>query len=216
MPEPGLSAVDPVEAVRSHPRWFFRSGRFEAETAIHLLIVEASLSPVVRRAQFERQEDWVAVSADGDWLEGNLEAFTKPTAFPEGGVNATRVEVVLTAFCEAVLTARCGQRHDVRTTGAHPVPGHMADMLKDPANGHVVIFRVPSCPLAWLENLHVDIVWNDWTAETQRRLAKVFDLEDVILSTESLDGSYRFKTGPHTDEDCPFVAGNEVPMRSYP
>jgi hypothetical protein len=106
----GLTPIDPVEAVRSHPTWFFRSGRFEPETAIQLLIAEASLSALVKRAQFEREGQWVAVTADGDWLEGDLEAFTKPTVFPDGGVNATRMEVVLTAFCDAVLTAEHGKR----------------------------------------------------------------------------------------------------------
>jgi hypothetical protein len=139
----GVAPIDPVDAVRSHPTWFFRTGQFEPETAIQLLIAEASVSPLVKRAQFEREGEWVAVTADGDWLEGDLEAFTKPTVFPDGGVNATRMEVVLTAFCDAVLTAAHGKRSDVRTIGVHDIPERMARLLESPSVGRAIVFRTP-------------------------------------------------------------------------
>jgi hypothetical protein len=160
----GPSPIDPVDAVRSHPSWFFRSGRFEPETAIQLLMTEASLSPLVRRAQFEREGEWIALSADGDWLEGDLEAFTKPTVFREGGVNATRMEVLLTAFCDAVLTAVNGKRSDVRTVRIHDIPLSMAGFLENESIGRAIVFRTPphtdqvssaaqAQPTNWIETL---------------------------------------------------------------
>ncbi|MDQ1442462.1 MAG: hypothetical protein QOG97_2690, partial [Acidimicrobiaceae bacterium] len=109
--------VDPVASVRQHPTWFFTTGRFEWRTAVALLVTEAMYSPSVNSVDVDRNGDWVAVSAEADWLDGDLEAFTKPTVFPEGGTNATRAEVVLTAFCEAVFTASHGQRSDIRAVG---------------------------------------------------------------------------------------------------
>jgi len=52
-----------------------------------------------------RQEDWVAVSADMDWLSSDVASFFAPVTYLEGGPNSSRVEVVLTAFCDAVVTA---------------------------------------------------------------------------------------------------------------
>lgn len=137
------TALDPVASVRDHPRWFFRTGRFEWQTAVGLLVAEALQSPLVGTTEVHRVDDWIAVSADGDWLGGDLEAFTKPTPYPEGGTNATRVEVVLTAFCEAVFTASRGQRSDIRALGENSMPASMSDALRDPERGRVVVFRLP-------------------------------------------------------------------------
>jgi hypothetical protein len=139
----GLSMVDPIEVVRTHPDWFFRSGRFEPETVTHLLMTEVFHSPYVKRAQFEREGDWIAIASDGDWLEGDLEAFSKPTVFAEAGVNSTRVEVLLTAFCDGVLTSAHGNRRDVRTVGLHDLPERVEQMLSDVNLGRVVAFRAP-------------------------------------------------------------------------
>ena len=94
--------LDPIEWLRANPQVFFKSGRFEEDTAIGLLIREAVSSEGVTSTWTSRLDHWIAIGADADWLDGNAEAFAKPTHFIEGGQNATRVEVVLTAFCDAV------------------------------------------------------------------------------------------------------------------
>lgn len=138
------AAIDPVASVRDHPRWFFTTGRFEWQTAVGLLVAEAVRSPLVRSTEVHHVDDWIAVSADADWLDGDLEAFTKPTPYPAGGTNATRVEVLLTAFCEAVFTASRGQRSDIRAVGEKSIPHSMIDALLNPERVRVVVFRIPA------------------------------------------------------------------------
>lgn len=138
-----LQPLDPVAAVRQHPNWFFSTGRFERGTAIGLLVSEILQSPLVRDTHVRQVDGWVAVSADADWLDGDLEAFTKPTLYPEGGTNATRVEVLFTAFCDAVLTASNGQRSDIRTVGENSMPPSMVEALADQELGRVIVFLVP-------------------------------------------------------------------------
>jgi hypothetical protein len=109
---------------------------------VALLVTEAMYSPSVNSVDVDRNGDWVAVSAEADWLDGDLEAFAKPTVFPEGGTNATRAEVVLTAFCEAVFTASHGQRSDIRAVGGKSMPAPMVEALANPELGRIVVFRV--------------------------------------------------------------------------
>lgn len=139
-----LEPLDPIASLRAHPNWFFASGHFEWQTAVGLLIAEAYLSSRVGDAKVARVGDWVTVTADADWLNGDLEAFTKPTAFPEGGTNATRVEALLTAYCDAVVTASRGRRSDIRTLGEHLMPSPVVESLKNKDLGRVIVFRVPS------------------------------------------------------------------------
>jgi hypothetical protein len=106
-------------------------------------VAEALQSPLVGNTEVHRVDDWIAVTADADWLDGDLEAFTKPTPYREGGTNATRVEVLLTAFCEAVFTASRGQRRDIRTLGENSMPTSIIDALLNPESGRVVVFRRP-------------------------------------------------------------------------
>ena len=141
-----IDALDPIEAVRAHPGWFFGSGRFEPDTACDLLRREAESSPAVTEVNVEAYESgWFAVFADGDWLDGDLGPFTALTFFPEGGINSTRVEIVLTAFCTDVLTATGGMI-EMCSAGllAEPeaLPAEISDLLlADPALGRVVVFR---------------------------------------------------------------------------
>ncbi|MDQ6948823.1 MAG: hypothetical protein M3256_21835 [Actinomycetota bacterium] len=139
-----IRPLDPVASVREHPDWFFGTGRFEWRTAVGLLLTEVLQSPLTREAQVLHVDDWVAVSSDADWLEGDLEAFTKPTVYRAGGTNATRVEVVLTAFCDAVVTATREQRNEIRTVGEKSMPLSVVEMLAEPPAGRVIVFRVPS------------------------------------------------------------------------
>jgi hypothetical protein len=139
---------------------------------VALLVTEALYSPSVNSTHVDRNDDWVAVSADADWLDGDLEAFTKPTIFPEGGINATRVEVVLTAFCDAVFTATHGQRRDIRAIGGSSMPTSMVHAMADPELGRIVVFRVPA-----EESTEVRLVLPRTTERMVSALAELAELE---------------------------------------
>jgi hypothetical protein len=135
---------DPIESVRAHPGWFFSTDDFDYRTVLGLLMSEVFRSSLVKEAQVLRVEDWICVSADADWLGGDLESFSKPTLFVEGGVNATRVEVLLTAFCGVVVTASHGHKSSIRTVGESKMPSSMSDVLSDPTPGRVIVFQTPA------------------------------------------------------------------------
>jgi hypothetical protein len=136
--------LDPIEWLRAHPEMFFKSGTFEVDTIIGLLVREAVNSERVTATWTLEVDGWVAVGADADWLDGNVEAFAKPTHFPEGGQNATRVESLLTTFCDAVFTSSRGNRDDVRALGRSHMPPTIARYLANPDVPRVVVFRSPS------------------------------------------------------------------------
>lgn len=138
--------VTPIEALsslRAHPEWYFTSGTFERETVVSLLMHEAMLSARVSRARFEKEPSWTAVTADGDWLAGDLRPFSVPTPFPEGGVNAIRAEVLLTAFCDAVVTTASGRRDDIELAPPLEMPPSMTTALAANDGGRVIVFRSP-------------------------------------------------------------------------
>ena len=138
-----VAPIEPLSSLRRHPQWYFQTGRFERETVISLLVREASLSPQVTQASVLKDGPWTAVTANGDWLAGDLRAFSTPTPFPEGGVNATRVEILLTAFCDTVATAARGRRDDIELARAREIPDSMSAALADSGEGRVIVFRSP-------------------------------------------------------------------------
>jgi hypothetical protein len=138
-----VDPLDPIEWLRANPRMFFKSGEFEEETVIGILIREAMSSAEVTHAWATKINDWIAVAADADWLDGNTEAFAKPTYFPEGGQNASRMIALLSAFCEAVSTASQGNREDIRTLGGSKMPREMIEYLANHEISRVIVFRTP-------------------------------------------------------------------------
>ena len=108
-------ALDALETVRRHPSWFFRDGKFEAHEAARLLAEEA-LRSGAQTVTVRLQGDWFSVEADRDWLQGDLAAFFTPLSYEEGGRNSTRVEIALTAFCSAVITATNNGMHEVSSS----------------------------------------------------------------------------------------------------
>lgn len=101
--------MDPLMSVRRHPEWFFRSKHFETHTAVGGLVAEAGRGGA-RTIQVATEDEWIIVTADADWLDGDVAAFTSPQLDPRGGPNSTRFEVALVAFCQAVVTAAPGDR----------------------------------------------------------------------------------------------------------
>jgi hypothetical protein len=119
--------LDPIGWLETNTEMFFKSGQFEVDVAIGLLTREAVSSELVTATWTTKLDGWIAVGADADWLDGNTEAFAKPTYFPAGGQNATRVEALLTTFCDSVFTSSRGNRDDVRTLGGSKMPILMAE-----------------------------------------------------------------------------------------
>lgn len=97
------SALNPLDAVSGHPRWYFSEGKFDVNELVARLVDEA-MRAGAQCVQVRREGDWISVSADQDWLQGDLTPFYAPVSYPEGGPNSSRVEVALTAFCDAVIT----------------------------------------------------------------------------------------------------------------
>jgi hypothetical protein len=114
-------ALDAVSSVRQHPGWFFRSGAFEAAELLALLVEEATRGGA-QSIHVEQSDRWVGVSADVDWLSGDLRPFYAPVSYHEGGRNSARAEVALTAFCDAVVTGE-GGTHFVEVKNSTPGSG---------------------------------------------------------------------------------------------
>jgi hypothetical protein len=141
-PVAGSAALDALETVRRHPSWFFRGGEFEPYEAAQLLADEA-LRSGAQTVTVRRQGDWFSIEADRDWLQGDLAAFFTPQSYAEGGRNSTRVEVVLTAFCSAVVTATDDGVHEVSSS---PDSNLRLQDLQIPSapTGRVVAFLPPA------------------------------------------------------------------------
>jgi hypothetical protein len=139
-----FAALEPLSTLRAHPEWYFQSGEFERETVASLLVREALFSDRVTQAWTRKDGRWTAVIADGDWLEGDSRAFSVPTPFPESGVNAIRVEVLLTAFCDTVVTAAAGREDHLQSAAVREMPQSMTDRLNDTDSGRVIVFHAPA------------------------------------------------------------------------
>ena len=147
LPVAGSSgALDALETVRRHPSWFFRDGEFDPHEAARLLADEA-LRGGAETVTVRRQGNWFTVEADRDWLEGDLAAFFTPLSYEEGGRNSTRVEVALTAFCSAVVTAADNGLHEVSSSPGSNL--HVRDLdIPLPPAGRVIAFLPPAVQAA--------------------------------------------------------------------
>lgn len=96
-------ALDAITVLRQHPDWFFRSGQFDVEEMIGLIVAEASRGGA-KQLTVMHEGRWVSIESDTDWLRGDVAAFFAPVQYPEGGRNSARTEALLTAFCCAVIT----------------------------------------------------------------------------------------------------------------
>lgn len=135
--------VDPLVSVRSHPEWFFRSGTFTIAEALSRLMSEALIHGSTDVSVREIDGWWVLASSN-DWLHGDVQTFFFPAPDPQRGPNTSRVEVALTAFCRAVVTAAHGNRYDVVTSTNTPPP--MGAGLDDESWARVVAFLPPAAP----------------------------------------------------------------------
>lgn len=145
-PEP-MRSLDAIESVRSHPEWFFRGGEFDAGELVSLLVQEAFRAGS-QSVQVEHMDGWVGVSADRDWLDGDLTAFYSPVSYPEGGRNSARAEVALTAFCDVVLTGDEGEYwYEIKSTEGSGWTGQELQLLRLIAGrfpSRAVLFLLPN------------------------------------------------------------------------
>jgi hypothetical protein len=142
---PDIRGLDAVETVSRHPQWYFRKGEFDLDELVAHLVEEATRAGA-RSVYVRRDGDWISVSADQDWLGGDVAAFFAPMSYPEGGPNSARVEVALTAFCDAVVTAEGGDRFYQVKSPPEDRAGELVDLLRPPEIGRMVAFLPPA---AW-------------------------------------------------------------------
>ncbi len=98
---------DAVGYVRSHPEIFFQSGLYNPQEVLLKLVTDAislGCTPLVIDQCFGF---WV-ISANKNWVDidnphGLEKVFSRLTANPKAGQNASRSEVLLNAFAENVI-----------------------------------------------------------------------------------------------------------------
>ena len=98
--------TDAVGFVRSHPEMFFPGATPAAIPCVQCLVAEV-LALGAADVTVERRGEWWIVSSNFDWFlpdQSADEQVRKIIPLPEVGPNASRVEVVLVAFAEAVAT----------------------------------------------------------------------------------------------------------------
>lgn len=104
------TAATPLESVRRLETWFFGEEGFNPRRAIDYLLEEASLCGV-SNVDVREVDGWWVLAASEDWLPADssvLQIFHELARYPEGGPNGSRMEVLLTAFARAVVTAHLG------------------------------------------------------------------------------------------------------------
>jgi hypothetical protein len=121
---------------------FFPEGGFSPARAVDHMRWEAGVCGV-HDLDVREVDGWWVVASKRDWLpaEGEgLLAFTPFLRFPQTGVNASRLEVLLTAFSNVVVTALDGKITVVADKVDRPQEAitTFADTLS--MNGRVIVF----------------------------------------------------------------------------
>jgi hypothetical protein len=131
--------TEAVDFVKDHPEMFFPRGIPSPLICAQHLAAEV-LALGGSDVLIERTRDWWIVSSSFDWFSANLsekDQFRRLVPLPEVGENASRVEVVLTAFADAVAT-----KHGEAAWSCISGPGiPPADVTVKEKVGRVVAFR---------------------------------------------------------------------------
>jgi len=107
---------DAIGYVRRHPEMFFPGQKPNPLTCIQHLVMEI-LSLGADDVRLCHHEGWWMVSSNHDWFVGlsEQELFTRIIPLPQVGANACRVEIVLGAYAESIVTIDpMGTRHPVQ------------------------------------------------------------------------------------------------------
>lgn len=140
-----LKILNPLDAVRRHPEWYFRAGSFDTAEIVGRLIAEI-VGDDVDEVSVARRQGWVVISADRDWLGGDIGPFRFPSRQERAGPNSTRFEVALTAFTQAVVTASGGRVDWISPAAGRALPPNVNAALTDWSSGRVVAFLPPAEP----------------------------------------------------------------------
>ncbi len=104
-----LQMIDSIEFIRRHPENYLGGNKLSPENLIGMLV--SDILTLLKKDCLviaHREEDWWLVSSECDWIqqyEDNIDYyFTNIVPFPEACQNSFHSEVLLTAFCENVVT----------------------------------------------------------------------------------------------------------------
>jgi hypothetical protein len=96
-----------IDWMREHPEMFLALLPPQGRDLSGRLAHEALLMGA-QNIQVTKSDEWWIISADSDWLDspdvGVQEFFERVVPFPEGGRNAHRYEILLTAFATKIIT----------------------------------------------------------------------------------------------------------------
>jgi hypothetical protein len=100
---------DPIPWIRSNASMFFDDGKVSIDALKTRVIDDARA--VGAAVEVDDFENWAIVAGDRDWVPNTdlgapADVFLRVCAAPDRGQNAVRGEVLLTAFCGSVITAR--------------------------------------------------------------------------------------------------------------
>jgi hypothetical protein len=129
-----IARVDVREYVLREQARFFRSGAYHpaevaSQIALEALLIGAS------EVRISRQEDWISIFSERDWisgLQGNV--FHQLVPIHGAGQNSVTSEVLLTVFSPGVVTATNGTATIIKGDSFGPLANHVPD------RGRVVAF----------------------------------------------------------------------------
>jgi hypothetical protein len=135
--------TDAVSFVRSHPEMFFPGATPAPIPCVQHLVAEV-LALGAADVTVERRGEWWIVSSSFNWFLSDQSAdeqVRRIVPLPEVGPNASRVEVVLVAFAEAVATREAGLTWKSLTGPGLPTDIEEHGVTKV---GRAVAFRFPA------------------------------------------------------------------------
>ena len=129
---------DAAGYVAAHVGMFFRRRTYSAAEMAAQLVGEALMSGAVA-VEAAQVDGWRVVRSESDWFEAPtaLDWFHRIVPFTEGGPNASRVEALVMAFANEVITiGPTGGRQVVKGAGKGELPG-----VAIQSGGRVIAFR---------------------------------------------------------------------------
>jgi hypothetical protein len=136
--------IDSVDALRRNPTWYFPSGEFDAGRFLSLVREEIRSQDPEADPDIRYSGGWWLVAADRDWLHGDTSAFLRLVPLPGDDANASRVEVLLYAFCPVVVTAVRGDVFRIRDAAGAVPPTDLVRSLADQDVGRAILFKEPT------------------------------------------------------------------------
>ncbi len=143
-----LQVLDVIAWMRNHPERFF-DGQITGNALVTALVKQIHKLGG-RDVRFFNHDEWHAVVAECDWLQAGrftaneVETFGRMLAFPEGGQNSIRAEVLIGAFASDVVTIT--KDGECRVTGSASLPECLNESLRTKNWARAVAFRMAQVP----------------------------------------------------------------------